>query len=239
MNTPDFIVSHPMNSLRKEDARYEIKFAGRVYDRDRVLVWLKTHAFGFRVAYPSRRINNIYFDSHNLSTFTTNLSGDSARSKYRLRWYGETMEPEAAVYEQKVRRNKLGFKIAFPINKMLNLRKNPWHQVCDTIKNQLPPEQRLLANKTGQPIILTRYHREYFVSNDNSIRITLDTDHTAYDQRQASMPNLLKASNTPSPLIVEVKFGYGLEQSGQEVVKDIPLRISRHSKYMVSVSSIL
>lgn len=228
MNT----IGHEMNGLGVDEARYEIKFVGNPQsDTSRLLQWLKTHELGFKRAYPGRRINNIYFDSHGLSTFTTNIAGTSGRSKYRLRWYGETLRPQKGTYEQKIRRGRLGWKTLHKIDELPCFGSECWQTICASIRFQLPPEQQLIAKMLGEPIILTGYKRDYYVSRNGVFRVTLDLNHFAYEQRHQSHPNLSRRTNVPSPLVVEVKFAYGLEREGQRLVRNIPLRLSRHSKY--------
>ena len=49
---------------------------------------IKSYPFNVTNSYPSRYINNIYFDTLSLKNFYSNISGERNRTKYRLRWYG-------------------------------------------------------------------------------------------------------------------------------------------------------
>lgn len=39
--------------------------------------------------YPSRQINSVYFDTHDLNDYVDNISGIADRTKTRIRWYNE------------------------------------------------------------------------------------------------------------------------------------------------------
>ena len=102
----------PTGAPPLEDLRYEIKFVAHASEKPAVIQWVRNHWAGFGEPYPSRRINNVYFDSYELSAFHENLSGTSRRSKVRWRWYGEGHAPERGTLEVKRRRGGLGWKLS-------------------------------------------------------------------------------------------------------------------------------
>ena len=103
--------------------RYEIKLACPESQGQVALVraWVRTHRAAFMVAYPPRRVNNIYFDSHTLSNLDDNLAGISERCKLRLRWYGADTAIVRGQLELKQKSNTLGSKIVRPLPFMLDL----------------------------------------------------------------------------------------------------------------------
>ena len=78
-----------------QHARHEVKFTSLPVRYRDLAQWVRLHPAGFHSPYPPRRVNNVYFDDYRLVAYHENLMGDSARSKVRVRWYGETLHPES------------------------------------------------------------------------------------------------------------------------------------------------
>lgn len=72
-----------MSGPTLEQLRHEIKFVASANERHSVIQWVRNHWAGFVQPYPPRRINNVYFDSYELSAYHENISGASQRSKVR------------------------------------------------------------------------------------------------------------------------------------------------------------
>jgi hypothetical protein len=227
-----------MDDSTPDDARYEIKFvadATRYHELER---WILLNPGGFRVSYPPRRVNNVYFDSQDLHAYAENLSGASERSKVRLRWYGETDRPESTTLEVKRRRNQLGWKLYFP-GGALDFRTRTWSDLRRQLRNHLPPAGRIWLDSHPQPVLINRYHRKYFESPGGRLRATLDWRQTVLDQRLKARPNLRQRANLPDTLVLEIKFHRANHALGSEVTWGTPIRVSRNSKYMIGVQSIL
>ncbi len=96
--------------------RFEVKFAGQANTIDTIRTWIRTHVAGFIEPYPPRIVNSTYFDTYDLGAFEDNLTGASIREKVRLRWYGRDPESDRSTLEVKLRRNKLGWKLSYPIS---------------------------------------------------------------------------------------------------------------------------
>ena len=94
-------------------ARHEIKFVTSPLSMLWIENWVRSHPAGFFEPYPSRQVNNVYFDGFGLGAYQENLSGASSRDKVRLRWYGEVEDAESGVIEVKRRRSGLGWKLSF------------------------------------------------------------------------------------------------------------------------------
>lgn len=226
------------NDAIPEDARYEVKFvadATRYHELER---WILLNPAGFRMSYPPRRVNNVYFDTPDLHAYAENLSGASARSKVRLRWYGETDQPQATTLEVKRRRNRLGWKICFPGGTM-DFSARPWSEIQRALRRRLPPGGQIWLDAFPQPILINRYHRQYFESPAGRLRATLDWRQTVLDQRLKPRPNLRLYSNIPDTLVLEIKFHRGDHALGSAATQGTPIRVSRNSKYMIGVQSIL
>jgi len=221
-----------------EDARYEIKFVADATRHHELEQWIRMNPAGFRTSYPPRWVNNVYFDTPDLLAFAENLSGASARSKVRLRWYGETFAPMQTKLEVKRRRNTFGWKHIYPAGPV-DLNRGGWSVIRRSLRRALPPEGRAWLDAHPQPVLLNRYHRQYFESPAGKLRATLDWRQQVWDQRLKNTPNLRNRSNLPDTLVVEIKFQRENDRLGAHAIDGIPIRVSRNSKYVIGVESIL
>ena len=218
------------------ELRHEIKFVGRATEVQRLLTWVRTHAAAFDEPYPSRRVNNVYFDTHSLAAFRENLAGGSRRMKLRYRWYGDTFEPARGTLEVKRRRAGIGWKQSFRAPGV-SLPNASWSAVRRQLRAKLGREARLWLDASPLPVILNRYDRRYFLSRDGRVRLTVDWNQRVYDQRFGAAPNLRRASNLPATLVVELKFALPDHSRAREIVQSLPLRLSRNSKYVLGVQA--
>ncbi|MDH3346496.1 MAG: polyphosphate polymerase domain-containing protein [Desulfobulbaceae bacterium] len=227
-----------MAPLVPEDARREIKFVTRRSHYEQLKDWLFHNQAFFRIAYPDRAVNNIYFDTHNYDAYDANLSGRSGRTKVRYRWYGKDPQPEAGKLEIKHKRNMFGWKTLFPIPVA------PWHEHISwinlkrIISDHLPIEGKLWLQHHPVPIIINRYEREYYLSSDGLVRVTIDKNQTVLDQRRKSQPNLTMSVALPDIIIVEIKFHRSERERASEIIQGIPIRASAYSKYVSGVHAV-
>jgi len=221
-----------------DDARYEVKFVAEPRRYHELELWIRLHTAGFRTPYPPRQINNVYFDTTALDAYAENLTGASARSKLRLRWYGATDAPQTSTLEVKRRRNRLGWKLLYP-GCAMDLAAEPWRRVLARLRGCIPPEGRPWLDSHPVPVLVNRYLRRYFESSDGHVRATLDYRQSVYDQRFSSRPNLRFQANIPDTVIVEIKFHRAHHALGSQAIAGIPIRVSRNSKYVIGLHSIL
>jgi SPX domain protein involved in polyphosphate accumulation len=221
-----------------ERARHEVKFTTQPDRYHDVAQWVRLHPAGFHSTYPPRRVNNIYFDDFRLVAYHENLVGESARSKVRLRWYGETLQPEFGVLEVKRKRNLAGWKLSYGTGP-IDLEKDTWRVIRRKLRATLSGQGRLWLDANPQPVLINRYEREYFVSRDDRIRVTLDSQQRVYDQRFGERPNVTRRANLPETVVVEFKFDRADFQLGSRAIQGLPVRASRNSKYVIGVQSLL
>jgi hypothetical protein len=217
--------------------RHELKMVTARAMLPRVESWLRRHPDGFYVRYPPREVNNVYFDTPHLHRFVENLGGASERRKVRLRWYGLETSDVAGVFEIKCKRNKLGWKISQRLERPLDFEGLPWAELVAGIRAELNQELRLHLDMSGEPVLINRYHREYYLSADGAVRITLDYDLRAYDQRGVAVPNLRFGVPVPDDLVVELKAPYDQGDRLRWTLESIPLRVTKRSKYALGVAS--
>jgi hypothetical protein len=225
--------------LVPDTARQEIKFVANLRDYDAIMQWLNMHALAFSVAYPERTVNNVYFDTYELMAYAENLAGVSQRTKVRYRWYGESSEPAIGRLEIKQKRNQYGWKQIFNIADAPWSPGQTWADIVRSIAAQGGPQARIWLHQFPLPVMINRYHRHYYLSACGRIRVTLDFDQQVWDQRYAPMPSFTRAANLPETFVFECKFDRYERELASRALLGLPIRVSRHSKYMNAVGAII
>lgn len=221
-----------------EDVRLEIKFAAYDVHIYTILNWIALHSAAFRVPHPDRRINNVYFDTHGYAGYIQNLSGASSRVKVRYRWYGDSREPAPGGLEVKCKRNYLGWKRRFHTPHLQVNPEHDWRTIRSLLIGQLSAEGRTWLETYPVPVLINRYSRKYFVSGDDKVRVTIDSGQAVWDQRFKAMPNYRRRAALPATLVAEFKFDRKDRDLASELIQTMPIRVSRHSKYMNGVRAI-
>jgi hypothetical protein len=220
------------------NTRYELKFIAYEHNYQTIINWIKLHELNFTKEYNTRLVNNIYFDSHNYESFKSNIYGDSSRIKMRYRWYGDIEDSNKGNFEIKFKRNLYGWKKRFDV-KGLNLKeKKNWKFFTNLINSDLPDKEKLLFKFNSNPKIINQYSRDYFISSDKKLRITMDKNHVIYDQRYFSYPNFNKKTFHQKSLVMEFKFDRKDRLKIDKLMKYIPMRSSRNSKYVNSIRAV-
>lgn len=221
------------------DVRLEVKFVAPVTQKSRIERWLRLHPAGFSVSFPDRRVNNIYFDTQDLSAYGDNIYGASSRTKLRYRWYGLSEYPDKGNLEIKYRRNCFGWKRRFRADESPYVEGQRWSEFRRNMGVKLGAEARLWLESRPNPVLLNRYHRQYFVSGDGKIRVTIDSAQRVYDQRYKPVPNVSHKANIPESLVIEFKVSRSDREIASQIIQGLPIRVSRNSKYVVGVKSFL
>jgi VTC domain len=224
-----------MSSNVPQDARLEIKFVADASHTAAIVNWFELHPACFGDSFPARWVNNVYFDTHDYHAFRQNLLGSSSRQKVRYRWYGQDELPSRGALEIKCRRNFFGWKLCCAIDSAPCLPGDSWRDVRRKLLPQLTVAGRVWLEANPQAVILNRYFRRYLVSHDNRVRVTIDDQQSVYDQRYKPYPNVRHAANLPTIVIVELKLDRVDRAHGARVIQGLPLRVSRHSKYVIGV----
>lgn len=218
-----------------QEWRYEIKMICEEQLLPQVRSWVRLDSAYFALAYPTRRVNTLYFDTPHLNSFEANVTGVSKRQKLRLRWYGETKPlVERPTVELKFKENMLGGKMRYRLRHSLNLAES-WRTIRQTIQDELLTEDPLLHRLmviAQQPTLLNYYQREYYMTADQRVRVTLDYGIRLFDQRFQLRPNYRFPLGAPQTLIVEFKANQADGEYLQEIVGRFPLKRNRNSKYV-------
>ena len=217
-----------------DGVRQELKFVAAETAYHELEAWLHAQPQGFRRAYPSRRINNIYFDCADFVAYGDSVSGASSRAKVRYRWYGAEPYPDAGQLEVKLRRDRVGWKSTYPVE---SLDGSIRHRaaIARHILGALPLEGKIWLFEYDQILIMNRYVRNYWTSSDGILRVTLDHDQVMCDQRYSSLMNCEKVTNAPRTVVLEVKYSSKDGEHASRLVSTLPLTLSRHSKYCNAV----
>ena len=167
---------------RLESARFERKFVLENGSLPFAEKLIKLNVGAFRSIYHKRRINNVYFDSPNLTSYYDNHFGKSNRTKIRIRWYGNTFgRVENPILEFKLKYGAAGKKKSFPLKPFTlteSFTKKDWQDLFN--KSDLPEVVKLeLYNVV--PTLLNSYERKYFQSFDKLFRFTLDYNLSFYN----------------------------------------------------------
>lgn len=207
-------------------ARFERKYKVVGLEAETIRANLLLHPAGFRELYPDRRVNNIYFDTIELTTFNQNVEGVNQRKKFRMRWYGYDMKNLVSPqFEIKIKHNELGTKEV---------------TACADIAFEEMDKITAFANAHSKnfaplfPALLNSYERSYLSSADGRFRITIDSKLQYYSlMGQKIFKGYL---HEESGIIVEVKYEEADDAKAGFVLQNLPYRHTKSSKYVNGVS---
>ena len=221
-------------SERQPAARYELKMTFDPTWIEEVRGWIVAHSSAFAVAYPPRWVNSVYFDTPDLDCYNDHLAGVPERRKLRFRWYGPSLLKARGQVEVKNKRERVGWKIIQPVDREFDLGSLSWAEVLDGLRRRTDGIVRELL-WVARPLVLTVYSREYLVSADGLVRLTIDTDLQAYEQLFTSRPNLWFRQPVEPSLIVELKSDVAHASRLADILAHFPQRANRRSKFVDSL----
>jgi hypothetical protein len=215
------------------EVRYELKLPCDESLLSQARSWIRLNPEGFRTAFPTRQVNNLYLDSPGLTNLAENLAGQAERYKLRFRWYGCMRRPPVveAVLELKIKYGSVGDKKRLPLPEPLAL-DQPYRNILSALRKEAPKEWQPWILKANQPALINHYRREYFVSPDGLIRCTLDYEQTFFDQRYSARPNLIHELVGNHQVVIEVKAPVEMRERLERAVDSFPIPRYRHSKYV-------
>ena len=236
-------------SYRVTSTRYEIKLPCDPLHFDEIEAWVRLHPAQWRVAYPPREINNIYFDSADYQGLDANLGGIAERAKLRLRWYGPDKTAVAPYsdpaeawlwhlpqLELKCKDGMAGWKEINRMDRsfMLDLTRVTWPEARRRLRAALAPQAQIWLTTYTFPALINRYRRAYYVTPDEVVRLTIDTALRAYDQRFSARPNLTRPAPIDAQAVIELKAATNPEGARRlsQALADFPVRAYRFSKYV-------
>ena len=216
-----------------KNSRYEIKFVLSNPQVSQALEWIYFHTSA-KLAHPNRLVNSIYFDDNDFTSVKDNLIGLSNRSKYRLRWYGDSRQNEEVDlnFEIKNRSNRTGDKTRKAIEFNDSLLRMSYGEIELALKEKLSPE--IVFKKSLSPALQVCYLRKY-LEGSNNIRITLDSNIRYFSTSNNTKIFSSKPIRYPMT-IMEIKFNPELLNTVSSSLRDFHLLPKRHSKYLTGIS---
>tara|TARA_Y100000589_G_C27140887_1_gene624657 strand:+ start:675 stop:1349 length:675 start_codon:yes stop_codon:yes gene_type:complete len=215
--------------MKKKINRFERKWILKNGDYLKLINSLLRSNFFFKFQYPKRKVNSIYFDDLKLSSIRENLDGISNKRKVRIRWYGNSKKLISPILEIKSKKGYETKKESIRINKLNNFEYlNPGN--LEIIAREI--NKITNSKKTIFPILTTNYEREYFISNHNEIRATVD-----FNLESIFLKNLSEIYQKKKYLpetILELKYSTKIDKLVRSKLDEISLRLSKNSKYINS-----
>ena len=226
-----------MNSVTDE-FRHERKLVPAGYALPEVLALIRQHPSGFRESYPPRWVNNLYLDSHGLEDYHDHVTGLAVRSKSRIRWYGDLRGSiPKPVFERKHKRGTVNGKRTCAVPPMtLNGRLD--EPKLRAMLSDLSRENSLWSILDHRhPSLINRYHRQYYLSGDGRIRLTVDSDLAFYEPEHTGSA---LASRPPEEftVVIELKYAPTDSDCAADIASWFPCRVVRCSKYVLGIEAI-
>ena len=211
--------------------RREIKLPLQSNQYTEFLLSLVDRGIHPRRTYAPRLVHSIYLDTIEFDDYFDNVSGISHREKIRIRWYDEKVELMAL--EVKSKKNKVSGKRVIDI-------RNP-DQIIPTSRCGLHALLRLNRSILPQALFSSyrlalevEYVRSYFELSPH-IRMTIDRK---IQYRKLSPHRGLRMKRSPVDYVVEFKYPVDNEMDFRDLLRGIPFRTFRHSKYVVGMDTV-
>jgi hypothetical protein len=217
-----------------QELRHEIKLVCQEASFERVLMALRLDPSGLHRLHPTRRVQSIYFDSPTRRALHENLSGQSRREKLRLRWYGNDAQSVLGQLERKVRANSLGWKDVYVLAEPVAVQGIERTRFVDRIRELAPPAWQAALGGGIEPVQWISYRRDYQETADGKLRVTLDRELAAWDQRSRRELSNAGWSALPRLTVVEIKCAPEHHAEAAALVGRLPLSVGRCSKFVLA-----
>jgi len=181
-------------------------------------------------AYSMRRINSVYYDTLDFSDYIDNISGIGARRKTRIRWYNGDVSN--LTLEQKIKVGKPSRKISDPLTNKKLYRPQTKDGLTKILAGNATTIETLKMSHLF-PVLEVQYERQYFTL-DPELRMTIDLQQKF--KRLHPIPTSYFI-NSPVYAVVEFKYPALERLRMQAMIRDLPFRIFRHSKYVIGLES--
>lgn len=215
--------------------RFERKFVFQNGNIPYAVHLVKMNPGGFSELYQQRQINNIYFDTHNLSNYFDNHLGKSNRVKIRIRWYGETYSYiKNPILEFKIKNGLIGRKLSFKLNPFTFTKHFHSNDLFSVLKNSDLPEWVINELNRLRPTLLNTYSRRYFQTFDRKFRFTIDFNMHFYNFRTLN-EGFLNHAQAMGLIILELKYDMEHDSSVNKITSQLPFRLDKFSKYVTGV----
>ena len=217
--------------------RFERKFVAEKVPRQTAEHVVKQNSAFFTIAFPSRQVNNIYFDTPGMDCYFDNLFGIGDRWKVRVRWYGNMYgHVQSPILEFKIKKGFAGIKRSYLLPPFVleqtYFSGGIWKEFF--LSSNLPDEARQKLSMV-QPVLLNTYQRSYFTSFDRKFRITVDDDMKYYNLRP-SWNHFMHVHREQLKSVLELKYDRNWLYEAEQITNQIPFRLDKNSKYVSGIS---
>ena len=218
--------------------RYERKYFITDYSYRDVEQLIKFHPACFTEIFHERVVNNIYFDTFELTHYYDNIEGSPERMKVRIRWYGELFgKVEKPVLEFKIKNGLLGKKESYNLNPFVLNKKFTAAEIEIVLQNNSISSKIKNEVLSLNPLLLNSYTRKYFISQDKLFRITIDHHLNYYKINNSQNAFATKTADYYST-ILELKYDVESEEQAKEVSTNFPFMLTKNSKYLQGLQSV-
>ena len=215
-----------------EGYRYELKIPLEQVQLIEFQHGLKQLGLYPKRAFPGRQINSVYFDSHDLKDYVDNVSGIADRCKTRIRWYNE--DTSRLTLELKIKKNKASYKESLKLKNTDLHDPRLYQDVRKIMKSHSESTENVLLRDVF-PALEVQYEREYFML-DKDLRMTIDVNQKFRRLYPRPMKDLVES---PVYCVVEFKFPAEKRADMQALMRNIPFRVFRHSKYVIGMDAVV
>ena len=227
-----------MSDAHLREVRYERKLLVQGVDAGQVRMLVRRHPGMFYEPYPPRMVNNLYLDTEELENYAANVSGVGERRKVRTRWYGEMFgEVTAPKLEVKVRHGAVGEKYSYDFPAFVLAEGFSQRAFQGIVQGSDLPEGVRRRLRSLQVVLANRYLRWYYASRDGRWRITVDTGMTYWQVKRECSRFRVKFVDR-GRVVVELKYGVGLDPQAGRIAGFFPFGVTRHSKYVTGIERV-
>lgn len=219
-------------SNKPQDYRFERKFFITDLSYQQVDHIIRHNPSFLREIYYKRFINNIYFDSNDLTYYFDNVDGASDRVKVRIRWYGELFgEIEKPVLEFKIKKGLVGTKKQFGLPPFVFDESITGQKIQHWLKQADVPKWVKLMFPHLVPTLVNRYGRKYYQTPDKKYRVTID-DHVTFFKVGPAFNTFSQKETESETIIVELKYEQQYDAQAFDIPQLFPYRLTKSSKYV-------
>ena len=180
----------------------------------------------FKKMYNTRIVNSIYFDTSSHKNVWDNINGFSNRKKIRVRWYNKIKNSDVFI-EIKEKKNFVTKKKVQKLGKFSTLDELNLYFKSDVFLNH---EYFDLHKENLNQTIQIQYEREYYISTNNKLRITID--------RKIKISKDQKTMLQLDDVILEIKYNISDSDYVNQLILNYKLN-NRNRKYSKYVNSFL
>ncbi len=214
--------------------RYERKFIVNNYFINSLGDLRSFLKINIKQQYQQRRINSIYYDTHDYKLAKKTIDGLSDRTKVRIRYYGKLKDITYPRLEIKNKTGLIGEKLIYKIDAKSLYEKN--FSLTNIKINNLKIDYFELI-KTIEPKVIVSYNRNYFISSCNQYRFTLDKEiiFKSFEKHNIEFNFLNDLYSRFNKSIIEFKYIIANENSASKLTRNIPSRLTSSSKYLTAL----